>query len=99
MVGSGPYVRRCSPPLSGNGLAAGDELQPLCVVQPLAVDGATAARMVGVSHRTWQRLHAEGVTPGPIKLGSCNKPLWSVLALQRWAEARFPDAATLEVGR
>ena len=65
-------------------------------VQPLAVDEATAARMLGISLRTFQRPRAEGVTPEPVRLGSCSKPVWPVQALQEWAAASFRDAASME---
>ena len=64
--------------------------EPRMAIEPLAVDGATAARMCGMSRRTWARLRSEGLLPDACQIGSCSKPLWRVEALRKWAAAGFP---------
>ena len=62
--------------------------------QPLLIGRLDAARLMGVSHRTWDRLADSGKTPAPLRLGS--RPMWRFDDLQSWIEAGCPDRRTWE---
>ena len=51
------------------------------VVEPLLV--------CGISGRSWQRMHAAGETPGPVRCGSRRR--WRLDELREWAAAGCPS--------
>lgn len=61
---------------------------------PLSVRAKEAARLIGVSRSTWDRLNAAGKTPAAIRLGAM--PFWMVDELREWLRAGMPDRATWE---
>ena len=61
--------------------------EPRLSVEVLAVNAETAAKMVGISRRTWSRLRSEGLLPPPVQIGSCSKPVWLISVLKKWAES------------
>lgn len=60
-------------------------------LQPLAVNGQDAARLVGVSGRSWRRLDAQGLVPQALRVGGSKR--WSVAELRGWIEAGCPARA------
>ncbi len=59
---------------------------------PLVSVGAkVAARLVGVSERSWRRLNVSGLVPAPIKLNTSVR--WCVEELQEWARSGSPSRA------
>ena len=56
---------------------------------PLLMDARGAARLVGVSTRTWWAFHSAGRTPLPIRLG-CRCTRWRRAELIAWIEAGCP---------
>jgi hypothetical protein len=65
--------------------------RPGLKIPPLLVNGPTAARLCGVSARTWATLNTLGKTPPPIRLGG--RVLWNRRELLRWVDAGCPDRA------
>lgn len=57
-------------------------------LDPLAVGAREAARLSGVSLRTWWRAVSAGVAPKPYKL--LGKTLWRFADLKQWTDAGFP---------
>jgi predicted DNA-binding transcriptional regulator AlpA len=55
---------------------------------PLLLDARAAARLCGVSVRTWWALHSAGKTPLPVRLG--RRTLWLADELSSWARAGAP---------
>ncbi len=58
---------------------------------PLLVDAKGAARLCGVSMRTWWSLHAAGKIPLPVRLG--RRTLWRATGpegLDAWVSAGCP---------
>ena len=55
---------------------------------PLLVDAKAAARLCGVSVRTWWALHSAGKTPLPVRLG--RRTLWLADELAEWCKAGCP---------
>jgi hypothetical protein len=52
-------------------------------LEPLAFRKATAAALLGISVRTWERLLSAGKAPRPdAYAGKC--PLWTKASLQAW---------------
>ncbi len=66
------------------------------VAEPLLVSSLGAARLCGVSVRTWQALTASGETPTPVRLA--RKRLWHVATLKVWAAAGCPSRMKFEAG-
>ena len=57
--------------------------------EPLLVKPADAARLLGMSRSTLDKLEASGVIgPRPIRFGG--KVLWSLTELRKWIEAGCP---------
>lgn len=56
--------------------------------EPLAVDAAEAARLLGISLRHLRGLDASGRLPRPIRLGRAVR--WSVAELREWLAAACP---------
>lgn len=61
------------------------------LLQPLAVNGPAAARLLGLSARTWRRLDAAGQVPQALRVGGSRR--WSVAELRDWIEAGCPARA------
>lgn len=61
----------------------------LIVAEPLLLRAEDAARMVGLSGRTWQRLDVEGAVPAAVRLGSGRR--WALPTLHRWVELGCPS--------
>ena len=70
------------------------------VRQPIPVEPATdvlllrpadAARICGVSVRTWRSWYAAGRVPAPVKVGTL--ALWRTKELQDWCDAKCPARA------
>jgi len=57
-------------------------------VPPLLVGAIEAARLCGVSERTWWTLHAGGRCPLPVRLG--RRTLWRADELPAWIAAGCP---------
>ncbi len=55
---------------------------------PLLVSGATAARLCGISARTWRRLELAGRVPTAVHIGRLRR--WSVHDLSEWARHGCP---------
>ena len=55
---------------------------------PLLLDAREAARLCGVSMRTWWALHSAGKTPLPVRLG--RRTLWRFDELAAWIVAGCP---------
>ena len=55
---------------------------------PLLLGADQAARLCGVSRRTWWSLHAAGKTPLPVRLG--RRTLWRAAELDGWIAAGCP---------
>jgi len=69
-------------------------------VAPLLLDARAAARLCGVSMRTWWTLHSAGKTPLPIRLNRCTR--WRADELAAWIAAGCPARdrwTTLKGGR
>ena len=62
--------------------------------EPIAVDRAEAARLIGISDRHWRKLLAEDRVPAPIRLG--RRTLWAVAELRAWTAAGCPCRETWE---
>ena len=58
-------------------------------VEPLAVSGPEAARLVGVSSRHWARLDARGLAPAGVRLG--RRRVWTLEELRAWLAAGCPS--------
>lgn len=63
----------------------------------LLVSAPVAARMCGISERTWRKRDAQGLVPLPVRVGS--RRLWAVENLRRWVEAGCPDREHWETTR
>lgn len=61
----------------------------------IAVSGADAARLLGLSGRTWRRLDAAGLVPRAVKIGASKR--WSVDGLKQWIKAGCPSRGRWEV--
>lgn len=70
---------------------------PAVLVEPIAVNAEGAGRLLGVSGRTFQRMHAAGETPAPVLVGSRRR--WIVSELRGWAAARCPGRERWEARR
>lgn len=55
-------------------MTAEPDRRPQIVVTPLLVDAPTAARILGIGHRTFERLVSTGRVPRPLRLG--RRRLW-----------------------
>jgi hypothetical protein len=64
------------------------------VVEPLLVGSALAGKLVGVSARSWQRMHSASETPAPLRVAG--KRLWSVAILRAWCAAGCPSRSRWE---
>ncbi len=80
-------IKAPSPAASGNGQANAS-------TEKLLVSGADAARLCGVSSRTWRRLDLTGRVPKSIRLSASRK--WSVADLRAWIAADCPSRARWE---
>lgn len=58
-------------------------------VTPLLIGAAAAARLCGVSKRTWWALHSAGKTPLPVRLN--RRTLWHAGELADWCAAACPS--------
>ncbi len=64
---------------------------PLVIAAPpLLVGTEAAARICGLSGRTWRRLASAGAVPRSLRLGS--RKLWRVEDLAEWVSAGCPSA-------
>ena len=69
-------------------------------IAPMLLDAKAAAKVCGVSVRTWWALHAAGKTPLPVRLG--RRTLWRAEELAAWCRAGCPARdrwTTLKGGR
>ena len=66
----------------------------IVIVEPLLVGSAVAARVTGMSARSWQRLAAEGAVPAPIPFG--RKRLWRLEELREWVALGCPSRERFE---
>jgi predicted DNA-binding transcriptional regulator AlpA len=64
------------------------------VVEPLLMSAPVAARVCGVSERTWWKLLAKGMVPAPVRLG--RRRLWQLSAVRDWVQGgcRSPASQT-----
>lgn len=90
--------------------AAPDAPQPIGQLTPLVVRAPEAARICGVSARTWERWRDGGLVPAPCmhrprqtrdgrKVVGSATVLWSVEDLRRWVQLGMPDQRTFEARR
>lgn len=78
------------PPACEESSAAIVEDPPLALqALALLVAGPIAARMCGVSPRTWRRLNARGLIPNALHLGG-KRRVWAVEELRAWTAAGAP---------
>jgi predicted DNA-binding transcriptional regulator AlpA len=56
--------------------------------EPALVSAKVAARLCGISRASWERLHAAGKIPAPVRLGT--RVLWRVEELRRFIQAGCP---------
>ncbi len=56
---------------------------------PLLLGAKAAAKLCGVSARTWWALHSAGKTPLPVRLG--RRTLWRAAELADWCKAGCPS--------
>lgn len=54
-------------------------------VEPLLVNGADAARLLGISARQFRRLDSAGLVPLAVRIGSSKR--WGVDELRSWCSA------------
>lgn len=64
------------------------------VAPPLLVRRRAAARLCGLSVSAWDRLHAAGRVPAPIRLSGAL--CWRVAELAEWVDAGCPPRAEWE---
>lgn len=57
-------------------------------IVPLLLDAKAAAKLCGVSARTWWALRSAGKTPLPVRLG--RRTLWRAGELADWCRAGCP---------
>ncbi len=74
-------------------IGLGDRTVPtgLFMAEPIAVRAPDAARLLGVSARTFRRLDAAGLLPASIRLGRLHR--WSVAELAAWVDSNCPSRA------
>ena len=60
-------------------------------LSPALVDYVGAAAIAGISPRLWERMHADGRVPVPVRVASCVR--WRVRELELWCEAGCPTRA------
>lgn len=60
----------------------------------IAVSGNDAARLLGLSGRTWRRLDAQGLVPRAVRIGQSKR--WSIEDLRQWVAAECPARARWE---
>lgn len=70
------------------------EMKTHPVFEPLALAGRAAAKLFGISLRTWRRHDSAGRIPLGYKLGG--RKLWRASDLNLWAEWGFPDRVEFE---
>ena len=58
---------------------------------PLTVDAAGAATLLGLARSTFLKLHSAGRVPAPIRLG--RRVLWVRKELEAWVNAGAPSRA------
>jgi predicted DNA-binding transcriptional regulator AlpA len=56
--------------------------------EPALVPAKLAARLCGISKASWERLHAAGKVPAPVRLGG--RVLWRLEELRRFIDAGCP---------
>ena len=64
-------------------------------VAPLLVGAEDAAKLLGLSRRTFERLLGTGRIPRPIRLG--RRRLWRVAELQAWTDSDCPACERWEI--
>ena len=64
---------------------------PALAIELRALSGPDAARLIGVSARTFRRLDSTGQVPQALRVGGSKR--WSVAELRGWIEAGCPDRA------
>ena len=62
---------------------------PAAATAAMLVSGAEAAALCGIARSTWLKLHAQGKTPLPVKLG--RRTLWARTGLAAWIAAGCPS--------
>ena len=66
-------------------------------VEPLLVSAKDAARLCGVSERTWRGWDSSGKCPGATLNGGCKR--WRFDELRRWVAAGCPSRTRWEAER
>ena len=78
----------------GNIAAAGETLAAPSEPDRILVSKTRAARLFDCSPRSWQKYHASGLIPEPVRFNG--RPRWLLAELQDWARAGCPSRATWE---
>lgn len=65
--------------------------------EPVAVGRTVAAKLHGLSPRTWSSLDARGLIPRGLRIG--RRRLWLLAELRRWAAAGCPSREQWESNR
>lgn len=63
-------------------------------IEPLLLNGRDAAKLLGVSARTWRRFDSTGLVPQALRLGRSKR--WAVDELRLWVAAGCPSRAQWE---
>jgi hypothetical protein len=71
--------------------------RPAVSVEPLAIRGAEAARLIGISPRLWRAMDAAGKIPRGRRLGRAK--IWPVDELREWLRAGCPPRDRWEQSR
>lgn len=69
-------------------------MTPAAAFTPIAVPGPDAARLFGLSARSWRRLNSAGLCPAPLRLNGAVR--WDVAELRSWAAAGTPSRSKWE---
>jgi len=62
--------------------------------EAILLSAADCAQMCGISHRSWFRYVASGVTPACVRLN--NNPKWRRSDIEKWISMGCPDRKTFE---
>ena len=69
---------------------SGRQRPPTSNPEPLAVGAKEAARMCGLSERSWWRMVSSGQAPAGFRVGS-RRRLWRYADVSEWVRTGFPS--------